>query len=163
MGLSASAVERGYVLLQAAVAEGALGDIQTAYGRIGELLDLDDAALLVMARVCAEFIGRISPWGPQEWTRVLTDAGDQVNLDQVTEARRVSSLRMLAAYGAGDEAMFDALFHAAADPERRRMFVGDLFELTIDRAEMSAESAGNPRTVVRQLCEAISRHLVSPF
>jgi len=123
VGLIASPVERGYVLLQAAVAEGALGDIPAAYSRIGELLDLDDDALLTLARVAADFVGKVSPWSSTEWTRVLTDAGDQVNLDQVTEARRVSSLRLLSAYGAGDEAMFEALFRAAcADPDRRRLF-----------------------------------------
>lgn len=149
-------LERGYVVLQAVVAEAALGDITTAYRRLDDLLDADDNTLLILVRVCVDFVTRMSLSQGYEWTNVTDDDGTPMAIEQRCEPRRVSSLRMLAAWSAGDGDSFEALFLAACvDPDRRREYLRDVFEVTVDKAEILAEQAGNPRTIVAQLCRSI--------
>ncbi|MFI5945574.1 hypothetical protein ACIBCB_35755 [Streptomyces uncialis] len=149
-------MEHGYVLLQAAVAEGALGDIPTAYRRAEALAALDTEALTTLARVAADFVCRLSLASGPDWTTTKDENGNPVNIEDRSPERRVFSRRMMAAWSAKDTDTFDALLHAAcADGQRRRSHLADLFQLTIDEAELHGKRAGRPFTVVRQMNNSI--------
>ncbi|WP_438453099.1 hypothetical protein [Streptomyces asiaticus] len=149
-------VERGYVLLQAAVAEGALGDIPAAYRRARELAEMDSEALVTLARVASDFVCRMSLASGPDWTTSTDESGNPVNIEDRSPERRVFTRRMMAAWSAGDTDTFDALLNAAcAEQQRRRSYLGDLFQLTIDEAELHGQRAGRPFVVVRQLTKSI--------
>ncbi|WP_103529057.1 hypothetical protein [Streptomyces sp. SM12] len=149
-------VEQGYLLLQAAVAEGALGDVPAAYGRARALSEMDSEALVTLARVASDFVCRLSLAVGADWTTSSDEDGNQVNIEDRSPERRVFTRRTMAAWSAGDIDTFDALLSAAcADGQRRRTYLGDLFQLTVDHAEMHGQRAARPFTVVRQLNNSI--------
>lgn len=149
-------VERGYVLLQAAIAEGALGDIPTAYRRADELAALDTEALTILARVAADFVCRLSLASGPDRTTSKDDNGNPVNIEDRSPERRVFTRRMMAAWSVKDTETFSALLHAAcADGQRRHSHLADLFRLTIDEAELHGTRAGRPFSVVRQMNKSI--------
>ncbi|MGW3303989.1 hypothetical protein [Streptomyces rubiginosohelvolus] len=149
-------VERGYVLLQAATAEGALGDIPTAYRRADELAALGTDALTILARVAADFVCRLSLASGPDWTTSKDDNGNLVNIEDRSPERRVFTRRMMAAWSVQDTETFSALLDAAcADGQRRDSHLADLFRLTIDEAELHGRRAGRPFSVVRQMNKSI--------
>lgn len=97
--------------------------------------------------------GRTS--GP-DWTASTDESGNPVNIEDRSPERRVFTRRMMAAWSAGDTDTFDALLNAAcAEQERRRSYLGDLFQLTVDETELHGQRAGRPFVVVRQLTKSI--------
>lgn len=149
-------VEQGYVLLQAAVAEGALGDVSAAYRRAQALAEMDGEALVTLARVASDFVCRLSLAVGSDWTTSSDEGGNLVNIEDRSPERRVFTRRVMAAWSAGDVDSFDALLSAAcADEQRRHSHLGDLFQLTVDQAEMHGQRAARPFTVVRQMNNSI--------
>ncbi|GGR46180.1 hypothetical protein [Streptomyces netropsis] len=148
--------EQGYVLLQAAAAEGALGDIEAAYRRAETLAGLDDAAAAVLVRVASDFVCRLSLAQGPDWTTSKDDDGNQVNIEERSPEERVFTRRMMAAWSAGDTGTFQALLGSVcADPRRRRTHLQDLFRLAVDEAELHGSRAMRPFTVVRQMTNSI--------
>ncbi|MGD9482850.1 hypothetical protein WDH52_06245 [Streptomyces sp. TRM70308] len=149
-------VEQGYVLLQAAVAEGALGDVPTAYRRTEILAEMDSEALVTLARVASDFVCRLSLAVGADWTTSSDESGNPVNIEDRSPVQRVFTRRLMAAWSAGDDETFAALLGAACtDERRRRSYLSDLFQLTVDEAEMHGQRAARPFTVVRQLNNSI--------
>ncbi|MFE7246160.1 hypothetical protein [Streptomyces sp. NPDC057580] len=148
--------EHGYVLLQAAAAEGALGDIEAAYRRADALAALGTGPLTKLARVASDFVCRMSLASGPVWTTSHDDEGNHVNIEDHSPEQRVFTRRMMAAWSAGDTATFEALLNGAcADPQRRQPYLRDLFQLTVDEAEVHGRRAGRPFTVVRQMNKSI--------
>ncbi|MFI9311476.1 hypothetical protein [Streptomyces triculaminicus] len=148
--------EQGYVLLQAAVAEGALGDVEAAYRRAETLAGLGDEAAVVLVRVASDFVCRLSLAQGPDWTTSTDEDGNQVNIEESSPEERVFTRRMMAARSAGDAETFEALLGSVcADPRRRRTHLQDLFRLTVDEAELHGQRARRPFTVVRQMTNSI--------
>ena len=148
--------EHGYVLLQAAAAEGALGDIAVAYRRAEELAEMHDKAVATLARVASDFVCLLSLAQGPDWTTSKDEDGNMVNIEERSPEQRVFTRRALAAWSAGDTDTFDALLGTVlADPRRRSGHVQDLFKLMVDQAEIHGHRAGRPFTVVRQLTKSI--------
>jgi hypothetical protein len=148
-------IERAYLLLQAAIAEGALSDISTAYSRVDPLLSLSDDDLLTLVKVCSDFIARTSLRQGHEWT-----AHPESNIEDRSPPERVFTRRILAAWPVDDPDpdTVEALVRAAcADPEQRVTYLTDMFRWTVDWSEMTAERAGNPRTLVWQFTKSIRK------
>ncbi|MFG1879560.1 hypothetical protein ACGFIV_32480 [Sphaerisporangium sp. NPDC049003] len=155
--VNVQAVQRGLVLLQAAVAEAVLGDHVIVSARVKAMLEFDDTALFGLAKVAADFITRMSLVTPEEWTYREHDDGTQANIEDHSPPARVLTFRLLAAWSAGDTDTFAALFHAAAaDLHRRGEHLRDLFDYTMEQAHRLGANAGNPHTVVRQMCQSIA-------
>jgi hypothetical protein len=153
-----AAIERGFVLLQAAAAEAALGDLQNADLRAEELSWMDGAALALLARVAADFVSRLSLTTGAEWTSSTDESGELVNIEDRSPADRVFTRRILAAWSAKDVDTFDALLAAAGtDPDRRRAHLRDLFRLTADEAHMHGQRAASPCVVVMQMTKSIRK------
>jgi hypothetical protein len=151
-------LERGFVLLQAAVAEGALGDLDTADRRLDDLVELSTPTLLTLARVAADFVCGRSLTVGAEWTASTDDAGQMVAIEDRSPAPRVWSRRLLAAWSAPDPDIVDALFAAVAgDRNRCRTHVRDLLALTVDQAEVLAQRAASPYVVLYQLTRSVRR------
>ncbi|MFB7633213.1 hypothetical protein ACFC0M_20070 [Streptomyces sp. NPDC056149] len=150
-------VERGYVLLQAGVAEGALGEIPAAYRRAQDLAQLDNAALATLARVASDFVCRLGLASGADWTTSTDASGNSANLEGRSPQQRVFTRRMMAAWSSGDTDSFDALLSAACTehPQRRRSYLEGLFQLAIDEADMHGQRMARPFTVVGQLTHSI--------
>lgn len=149
-------IERGYVLLQAAVAEGALGDVKAADLRAEELAAIDGPAVLVLARVAADFVCRMSLAQGADWTTSRDVDGNMVNIEDRSPGPRVFTRRVLAAWSVGDTDTFDALLAAAyADPHQRRPHLEDLFGQVADKAAFLGDRFGRSFTVVRQMTKSI--------
>ncbi|MGA5824163.1 hypothetical protein ACPC54_40745 [Kitasatospora sp. NPDC094028] len=146
----------GYLLLQAAVAEGALGDIPVAYRRAEELADLGDTAVATLARIASDFVCRWSLLQGADWTTSKDADGNHVNIEEHSPERRVFTRRLLAAWSVGDADTFEALLATVcADPTRRASHLQDLFQVMIDEAEMHGKRAGQPFSIVRQLNKSV--------
>ncbi len=142
----------GYVLLQAAVAEGALGDVPTAYSRAQVLAEMDSEALVTLARVASDFVCRLSLAIGSDWTTSSDDDGNPVDIEDRSPERRVFTRRMMAAWSPGDVETFDALLNAAcADEQRRRAYLGDLFQLTSRDARTARRPPLHRRAAAEQL------------
>ncbi|MFD5098919.1 hypothetical protein [Streptomyces albidochromogenes] len=90
------------------------------------------------------------------WTTSQDDEGNHVKIEDRSPEQRVFTRRMMAAWSADDTATFEALFNAACDdPQRRRLYLRDLFQLTVDEAEIHGRRAGRLVTVVRQMNKSI--------
>ncbi|MCM2417317.1 hypothetical protein [Streptomyces sp. RKAG293] len=149
-----NALQRGDVLLQAAVAEAALGETATARGRVDLLLELDDDTLFTLTKVAVTFLMRIHRAEGREWT-ALPDAGAGRN---EPSAARSYTIGLLNAWSAREGNTVTSLFAtASADPRRREEILRDPFDLAIERALELATKHVGPHTLVRQLCKSIAR------
>lgn len=146
----------GYVLLQAATAEGALGDIPTAYRRAKELAGLGDPAATTLVRIACDLVCRLSLRQGADWTTSKDDDGNPVPIEERSPKQRVFTRRLMAAWSLGDTGMFDALLSTAlTDPRLRAGHLQDVFRFLADQAEMHGKRASQPFTVVRQLNRSI--------
>ncbi|MFI9102200.1 hypothetical protein ACIGXA_16905 [Streptomyces fildesensis] len=149
-----NALQRGDVLLQAAVAEAALGESATARGRVDLLLELDDDTLFILTKVAVTFLMRIHRAEGQEWT-APPDAGAGPN-DSSTA--RNYTIGLLNAWSAREGSTVKSLFATAtADRQRREEILRDPFDFAIERALELATKHVGPHTLVRQLCKSIAR------
>lgn len=152
--LDMNALQRGDVLLQAAVAEAALGEPATARGRVDLLLELDDDTLFILTKVAVTFLMRIHRAEGQEWT-APPDAGAGPN-DSSTA--RSYTIGLLNAWSAREGSTVKSLFATATgDPQRREEILRDPFDFAIERALELATKHVGPHTLVRQLCKSIAR------
>ncbi|MCZ4123612.1 hypothetical protein [Streptomyces sp. H39-S7] len=153
--LDMNALQRGDVLLQAAVAEAALGESATAGGRIDLLLELDDETLYTLTKAAVTYIMRIHRAEGGEWTPG-PDA-EAAGKNQAS-AGRSYTIGLLDAWSCREGGTFKSLFAAAAaDPQRRAEILRDPFDFAVERAlELAAKHVG-PHTLVRQLCKSIAR------
>ncbi|MDF9811126.1 hypothetical protein [Streptomyces sp. SPB162] len=152
--LDMNALQRGDVLLQAAVAEAALGESATARGRIDLLLELDDETLYTLTKAAVTYLMRIHRAEGGEWTPG-PDAGAG---ESHASAGRSYTVALLDAWSAREGGTFKSLFAAAAaDPRHRAEILRDPFDFAVERAlELAAKHVG-PHTLVRQLCKSIAR------
>ncbi|NEA52668.1 hypothetical protein G3I60_00370 [Streptomyces sp. SID13666] len=147
-----NALQRGDVLLQAAVAEAAPGESAMARGRVDLLLELDDDTLFTLTKVAVTFLMRIHRAEGQERT-ALPDDGTGPN-----DSARSYTIGLLNAWSAREGSTVKSLFAtAAADPHRREEILRDPFDFAIERALELATKHVGPHTLVRQLCKSIAR------
>ncbi|MDJ0343620.1 hypothetical protein QMK19_26595 [Streptomyces sp. H10-C2] len=153
--LDITTLQRGDVLLQAAVAEATLGEMPTARGRIDALLAFDDDTLFTLTKIAVTYLTRIYRAEGQEWT-APQNAGDA---DQAhpTAGRRYT-FGLLDAWSTRQGGTVKKLFSAAAaDPRLREELLRDPFDFALDKAlELAAKHVG-PHTLARQLCKSIGR------
>ncbi|MEU3463506.1 hypothetical protein ABZ721_26620 [Streptomyces sp. NPDC006733] len=149
-----NALQRGDVLLQAAVAEAALGESATARGRIELLLELDDETLYTLTKAAVTYLMRIHRAEGGEWT----PRPDGEAAENPVSAPRSYTIGLLDAWSGREGGTFKALFAAAAaDPRHRAELLRDPFDHAVERAlELAAKHVG-PHTLVRQLCKSIAR------
>lgn len=150
----------GFVLLQAALAEAVLDDVQLADRRADRLSELDPAALAVLVRVASDYICRMSLSVGADWTTAKDEGGEPTNIEDHSPAPRIWSRRLMAAWSIKDTNTYNALLNAGinGDRDQREAFARDLFGLLIDQAVTHARRAyDRPHIVVTQLTRSIRR------
>lgn len=159
--LDMNALQRGDVLLQAAVAEAALGETATARGRIDQLLALDDETLFTLTKAAVTYLMRIHRAEGPEWA-ALPDTGIGNGTGNGTDenhspAGRSYTIGLLNAWSARVGGTVKTLFATVAADPRREELLRDPFDFALDRALELATKHVGPHTLVRQLCKSIAR------
>jgi hypothetical protein len=151
--------EHAAMLLQAAVAEAALGEQTLARSRVDQILRTDGTELLAAAAAAADFLDRLTVTRGHEWTLgPVSGPCRGLGIERRVPRERALTLRLMAAWSSHDRDAFAALFQAAAADPDGAADLGDLFAYVLDWVAYRARRAGNPRGFVVLICKSIAAH-----